>query len=169
MGTNRPLISVVTTAYNVGHLLPDAIESVLAQHFGDFELILVDDCSLDSTFDVIERYRSLDPRIQVIRNPRNSRAGPICWEPRNDGLRVVRGSFVAYLDSDNTWEPRFLGTLYEALHAQEKPVLVYCNSRNHYPTSQTRERVLSDKRILQRCGPDWAVFVNGALSLDRLG
>src|SRR4051812_20069390 len=93
-----PLVSVVMAAFNCESTIGQAIASVLNQTEHRLELIVVDDASSDGTAVIAESFASCDARVRVIGNPRNSRTGPICWEARNDGLRVARGRFVAYLD-----------------------------------------------------------------------
>ena len=65
-----PLVSVLMTAYNREKYIAEAIESVLASTFQDFELIIVDDCSRDHTVEIVRRYTS-DPRLQVHVNEKN--------------------------------------------------------------------------------------------------
>jgi glycosyltransferase involved in cell wall biosynthesis len=67
--TQQPLVSVLTPAYNMARFLPECIESVLAQTYGNFEYIIVDNCSTDHTPEILERYSKSDARIRVCRNP----------------------------------------------------------------------------------------------------
>ena len=94
----RPAVSVVMPVYNVERFLAQAIASVLAQTFADFELLLVDDGSTDSSPAVCASFD--DPRIRLIRQKNRGLAGA-----RNAGIRHSRGRFVAFLDSDDAWEP----------------------------------------------------------------
>ena len=93
------VVSVVLPTFNRSGVLPRAVESVLTQTFRDWELIVVDDHSTDSTADVIEQYR--DPRIVRVSNAgRKGAAGA-----RNTGICMARGEYVAFLDSDDEWLP----------------------------------------------------------------
>ena len=92
-----PKVSVIIATYNRADLLPRAINSVLSQTFEDFELIIVDDCSTDSTLKVIRSFA--DPRIREVQSARNmgqSRA-------RNTGIDIAQGEYVAFLDDDDQW------------------------------------------------------------------
>ena len=96
------LVSVIMPSYNTGEYIAASIESVLAQTYPNWELLIVDDCSTDSTIEVIRRYQ--DPRIILLKNKTNSGAAL----SRNYGLREAKGRWIAFLDSDDTWEPEKL-------------------------------------------------------------
>lgn len=98
----RPLISVVLPTRNRAALLPTAIESVRAQTYGRWELLVVDDGSTDGTQDTLAQFRT-DPRIRVLRTDATGVAAA-----RNAAMAEARGAFFAYLDSDNAWRPDFL-------------------------------------------------------------
>ena len=107
MTTRPPAVTVLMTAYNREAYIAAAIEGVLAQTFGDFELLIVDDCSTDGTVDVAQAYVS-DSRVKVIRNPANLGDYP----NRNHGLGLVRGTFVKFQDSDDVIYPHALATMH---------------------------------------------------------
>lgn len=93
-----PSVSVIVPAYNCASYLPRAIESVLAQSFTDFELLVVDDGSTDDTANVVDRY-SADRRVRFVRHAENT--GPSA--ARNRGIRRSSGDLVAFLDADDDW------------------------------------------------------------------
>jgi len=66
-----PKVSVCLDSYNYGRFLPEAIESVLAQEFDDFELIISDDCSTDNSLEIAQKYASQDRRVKILRNAAN--------------------------------------------------------------------------------------------------
>lgn len=94
------LVSIVMPSYNTGSFIKETIESVLAQSYPVWELIIVDDCSTDNTDDVVNQYLS-DERIHYIKNDANSGAAV----SRNRALREAKGKWIAFLDSDDLWEP----------------------------------------------------------------
>lgn len=98
-------VSVVIPAYNYAHFLPEAIASVLAQTWPDFELIIVDDGSTDNTPEICARFT--DPRVRAVRQ---TNAG--LSAARNTGIREARYPFVAFLDADDRWQPDFLATVF---------------------------------------------------------
>jgi len=87
-------------SYNTGRFIKETIESVLAQSYPAWELIIVDDCSTDDTDDVVSQYLA-DKRIRYIKNDTNSGAAV----SRNRALREAKGKWIAFLDSDDLWEP----------------------------------------------------------------
>jgi glycosyltransferase involved in cell wall biosynthesis len=109
---SQTLVSVVMPTHNRAALLPAAIESVRRQTHGNWELLIVDDGSNDNTAAVVEDYLD-DARVRFTRVPWGgvSRA-------RNTGLDLADGSVIAFLDSDNEWDPSFLELMVAALDAE---------------------------------------------------
>lgn len=97
---NRGLVSIVMPSYNTETYIAESIESVLAQTYPYWELIIVDDCSTDDTEAAVGKYLQ-DTRIRFLKNERNSGAAI----SRNYALREAKGKWIAFLDSDDTWEP----------------------------------------------------------------
>ncbi len=96
-----PEVSVVLPTYNRAALLPRALDSIISQTFGNWEIVLIDDGSTDNTSAVVERYaKRIGDRLVVIRQPNG---GP--GSARNRGIDVSRGRFVAFLDSDDEYLP----------------------------------------------------------------
>ena len=93
------LVSIIMPSYNTGRFISETIESVLAQSYSNWELIIVDDCSNDDTDDVVRQYLS-DERIRYIKNETNCGAAI----SRNRALREAKGKWIAFLDSDDLWE-----------------------------------------------------------------
>ena len=96
----KELVSIIMPSYNTGRYIKDSIESVRAQSYTNWELIIVDDCSTDNTDDVVGKYLA-DERIRYIKNETNSGAAV----SRNRALREAKGKWIAFLDSDDLWEP----------------------------------------------------------------
>lgn len=97
------LVSIIMPSYNTGRFIRETIESVLAQSYTDWELIIVDDCSTDNTDEVVAQYLE-DGRIKYIKNQVNSGAAV----SRNRALLEAKGKWIAFLDSDDLWEPNKL-------------------------------------------------------------
>ena len=95
-------VSIIMPSYNTAAHIGRTIESVLAQTYTDWELLIVDDCSTDDTDEVVARYT--DPRIRYMKNEKNSGAAL----SRNRALREAEGRYIAFLDSDDLWEPNKL-------------------------------------------------------------
>ncbi|KCZ87584.1 family 2 glycosyl transferase [Hyphomonas johnsonii MHS-2] len=99
--TNSAMVSVIMPTWNRAHIVHDAIKSVLAQEFVDWELLVCDDASTDNTAEVVKGFN--DPRIRYLRINKGGAAAA-----RNVGLAAAQGGIIAYLDSDNLWHPAFL-------------------------------------------------------------
>ncbi len=117
---NNPLVSVVIPCYNSEKVIRETIESVLVQTERNFEVIIVDDGSTDDTAAIAAS--SGDPRIHILRQS-NSGASAA----RNTGIRAARGSFIAFLDSDDIWFPDFLARTLALLAASPQSVMAVTN------------------------------------------
>ena len=115
-----PLVSVVIPTYNRAAFLAEAVHSVLAQTFADFELIVVDDGSIDRTRAWVEGIA--DPRIKLIPLPHSGSPA----RTRNAGVRRGSGRYVAFLDSDDMWDSSKLADQLEAL--SERPNCLWCHT-----------------------------------------
>jgi len=94
-----PIVSVIIPVYNGKDKIGRAIDSVLNQTFEDFELIIVDDASTDGTIDTVLNYK--DERILTVRHSKNRERSA----SRNDGAKLARGKYLAFLDHDDEWLP----------------------------------------------------------------
>lgn len=110
-------VSVIIPAYNQGHYLGEALQSVLAQTYPHFEALVVDDGSTDNTAEVARSFT--DPRIQVIYQENRGLSGA-----RNTGIRHARGAYFTYLDSDDLFLPEKLEQLVAELEAHPELGLV---------------------------------------------
>lgn len=119
----KPKISIVMPCYNAAAHVGRAIDSVEAQDFTDWELIAIDDGSSDGT--LAELQRCDQPRMRVV-SQRNAGVSAA----RNAGIALARGTYMAFLDSDDEWDPSFLGRMVAALAADPEAGLVYCGWRN---------------------------------------
>lgn len=114
-----PKISVIMPTYNGSRSIKESIDSILAQTFNDFELIIINDGSRDNTKNIIKSYE--DRRIVYLENRRNSGVP----RTRNKGLRIARGEYIAYCDHDDIYYPRHLERFAETLNAHPECGLVY--------------------------------------------
>lgn len=96
------LVSIITPSYNTARFIAETINSVLKQTYTNWEMIIVDDCSKDNTDEIVAGFD--DPRIRYLKNETNSGAAV----SRNRALREAKGRWVAFLDSDDLWEPEKL-------------------------------------------------------------
>ena len=117
-----PLVSVIMPAYNASKYIEQAIESVLGQTMEDLELVIIDDCSTDNTYEKAKRYEEKDNRVLVLRNQKNSGVA----RTRNVGFEKSRGEYIALLDSDDVWHPQKIEKQIEIVK-EKKADIVYCS------------------------------------------
>lgn len=100
------LVSIITPMYKGAEFVGETIESVIAQTYPKWEMIIVDDCSPDGGAGIraVRRYSDNEPRIHLIESERNGGSSGA----RNVALRAAQGRYIAFLDSDDLWEPDFL-------------------------------------------------------------
>ena len=122
MTTNSPRVSVIIPSYNSAKYIGQALESVFAQTYKDYEIIVADDGSTDETVQVLEAYQD---RITLLTLPHKG----IC-ATRNEAIRQSHGEFIALLDSDDLWEPTKLQLQVAYLDRHSEFALVYAYSTN---------------------------------------
>lgn len=120
-GNHRPLVSVIMPAYRVAEFIGIAVESVFAQTFSDYEIIVVNDGSPDSA-ELEQALAGYRERIVYIEQPNS---GPSA--ARNVAIRQARGEFLAFLDADDYWEPQFLAQQMAFFEQNPEVDLVYCD------------------------------------------
>lgn len=97
------LVSIIMPSYNTASYIAETVQSVLAQTYKNWELIIVDDCSTDDTDEIVKPFLA-DERIKYFKNEKNSGAAV----SRNLALREAKGKWIAFLDSDDLWMPEKL-------------------------------------------------------------
>jgi glycosyltransferase involved in cell wall biosynthesis len=151
-------VSVIMPAYNVAEYIGTAIESVQAQTVTDWELLIVDDGCTDDTVEVVKRYAA-DPRIRLLHRENGGIAAA-----RNTALRESTGRFLAILDSDDVWDPRYLATELEVFARHPDVDIVtgngwFLGGRRH----GTPARPWPDKRpqptLARILGDEEAIFI----------
>ncbi len=105
-----PTVSIIVPVYQVEQYLPACVDSILAQTFSDFELILVDDGSPDKCGGMCDEYAVKDPRIRVIHQKNGGLSAA-----RNAGMKIASGAFVSFIDGDDFISPVYLDSLYRAI------------------------------------------------------
>lgn len=94
------LVSVITPAYNSADYIEECIESVLNQTYKNWEMIIINDKSIDNTQSIVESYVKIDPRVKLFNQEKNAGVATA----RNRALELSKGRFVAFLDSDDVWK-----------------------------------------------------------------
>lgn len=151
---NDRLVSIIVPAYKAAAYIDRTIESVVAQTYPHWEMLIADDCSPDDTRDVVGRWSQREPRVRLIALERNG--GPAA--ARNAALQRASGRWIAFLDSDDMWLPAKLERC--LAHAQAtRAALVYTGYRRisqdgsragkyiHVPRALTYRRLLGNTAI----------------------
>ncbi|MHC9237170.1 glycosyltransferase family 2 protein [Pseudooceanicola sp. 502str34] len=121
MSNRTPRATIVVPAYNVAETIGETLQSLLAQTFTDFEIVVVDDGSHDRTLAVVRAMG--DPRIRVIQQPNRGLAGA-----RNTGINAARGAYIGFCDSDDLWRSTKLAAHVAHLEANPQVGLSYSGS-----------------------------------------
>lgn len=139
---NNELVSIIMPSYNCGKYVEETIRSVQAQKYQNWEIVFWDDCSKDNTISIVNAIREKDNRIQLFQNKLNSGAAV----SRNNALREAKGRWIAFLDSDDIWEPTklekqikfmlendyaFSYTGYQEIGSDSKPTGVFISGPKH--------------------------------------
>ncbi len=113
------LVSIITPCFNGARYVSETIESVMAQSYPHWEMLIVDDGSDDDSVAIAERFAAADRRITVMRQLNRGSAAA-----RNKGIRHAQGQYIALLDADDLWHPRFLEK--QVAFLREKSAICVC-------------------------------------------
>jgi glycosyltransferase involved in cell wall biosynthesis len=151
MSKQPPTVSVITSVYNVAPYISEALDSLFAQTYRDFESIIINDGSTDRTEECLEPYRD---RIVYLKQPNRGISNA-----RNEGIKVARGQYIALFDGDDVLMPRYLETMIALLEKDKEAVGAFPNAiyigssayqgtlyQDRYPTSEP----VNFERVLQR-------------------
>lgn len=163
-----PEVSFIIPAYNAALYLGSAIDSIRKQTAGDWEALIIDDGSTDSTPDIARRYADADARIRVIR--RDSPSGS-AFTPRLEGIKAARGTLIAPLDADDTIPEDYLERLLELRERSKAEVvypLMYAGTDASAkpvvePDANYFEKVMKGKESVKFTLKEWRVTCNGGL------
>ncbi|MBR1646884.1 MAG: glycosyltransferase [Selenomonadaceae bacterium] len=149
-----PAISVIISMYNAEKYIGECLDSILAQTFQDFEVIVMDDCSTDSSVAVVEGYKKFfNERLKLIRTKKNSGS---CGIPRNIGMTFSRGEYISFVDADDT----ITLTAFEELYSVAKKFaadVVACEK--YYPVPENRWADSKSRNQLEPVGIKKSNFV----------
>jgi glycosyltransferase involved in cell wall biosynthesis len=138
-----PRVSVVVPFLNAGRFLPEAVDSVFAQTYQDWELLLVDDGSSDRSTELARHYAARVPaRVHYLEHPGHENRGSSA--SRNLGISHARGAYIAFLDSDDVWAPTKLEQQVPILDTHPEVDLVYGTTLVWYSWSETPQEGTHD-------------------------
>jgi len=155
------LVSIIMPAYNCGDFIEITLNSVIAQSYKNWEVIVVDDCSTDNTSFVVKEYAKKDERIKYNKLDKNSGAAVA----RNTAVDLANGKYIAFLDSDDVWVPEKLQK--QIRFMKENGYNFTCTSytkideKGHYLNRTIRAKVKSDyDGVLKTCPGNSTVIYN---------
>lgn len=119
---DQPTVSIIIPSYNRAHLIAETLKSVAAQTFTDYEVLVIDDGSKDNTEEMIKPLCDRDSRIRYFKQANGGVS-----TARNHGLRLARGEFVAFLDSDDLWSPWKLAVQVQLMRALPQVGMLWTN------------------------------------------
>lgn len=162
MATPEKLVSIIVPCYNVEAYLPRCLDSLVGQTLDDIEIICINDGSPDHCIDILRDYEQRYPDKVIVIDKQNEGV----WRGRLDGIRIARGEYIGFLDSDDYAEPDFIHSLYEGAEAAGADVTVCGFSRvdmdtgEHLTEEMCRQRpafsVQEDPgRLLEMNGAPW--------------
>ena len=152
---NTKLISIIVPVYNVEKYLPQCIESIINQTYQDLEIILINDGSTDNCPQICNEYSERDDRIIVIHQKNGGAASA-----RNAGLRIAKGDYLAFVDSDDYLELDAYERMMALMLSYEADI-IHCAFRNVFPDKQVdrlssySEEVYTVQQYLSRYATDW--------------
>ena len=168
MDNKLPLISVILPVYNVEKVLRRSVDSVLAQTYGNIEVILVDDGSPDRCPKICDEYAQKDARVRVIHQ---KNAGLSC--ARNRGIDAASGEYIAFVDSDDYVAADYLFFMYN-LMSEHNADIVSCGAVDVYPSGKTafhggdsRVHIMDSREALERMCYNDSFFVTAWDKLYR--
>jgi len=135
---NQPLVSVIMPCYNAEKYIAEAIISVIEQTYVNWELLVVDDCSKDSSVDIIRSFCEQDKRIRYYKTEFPSGGATT---PRNIAIQHAQSRFIAFLDSDDIWLPTKLEQQLK-LFSDEKTAIVYSNYEKINQQGERHNRII---------------------------
>ena len=94
------IVSIITPSFNSAEFIGDTIKSIQSQSYSNWELLITDDCSTDNTIEIIKIFSEKDPRIKLFTLDKNQGAGVA----RNNSIKLSKGRFIAFCDSDDQWK-----------------------------------------------------------------
>ncbi|UWX55007.1 glycosyltransferase family 2 protein [Maribacter litopenaei] len=136
------LVSIVTPTYNSSKYILDTIKSVQNQTVENFEMLIIDDCSMDNTVELINGIIENDPRIKLFEQTKNQGAAV----SRNLGIKMATGKFLAFLDADDIWKPNFIEVSINKIRESGVPFVFSSYERKN----EKLEPLLSDFIVPER-------------------
>lgn len=129
----KPFFTVIIPMYNVEKYIGECLESLIKQTFSSYEIIIIDDCSADNSYDCALQYITKCNKLRIYRHKCNKGPGGA----RNTGLKFAKGDYITFVDSDDFVEPNFLEVIHRIINEQQEPECIWYNG--YYYNDNTKE------------------------------
>ncbi|MDY5213708.1 MAG: glycosyltransferase [Megasphaera elsdenii] len=182
MENQEPFFSIIMPVYNAEKYVEAAVESVLQQSYTDFELLLVDDCSADSSYSVCQELAKKDGRIKLLRTPQNGGAAVA----RNFAFQHIQGKYLTFIDSDDIIEPNLLSVAYSYVKDDQADCVKFgcfeeyfnadgekayskkcCLTEQVYDNSDTIRQQMVRMELIPLFGYLWNAIYRASIILDK--
>ena len=151
-------VSIIVPVYNTAQYLPVCLDSILAQSYEDFELVLVDDGSTDNSGAICDAYAAKDSRVRVFHQPNGGVSAA-----RNHGVKEAQGDWICYVDSDDEVKPDYLQVMVEAICSER--CLVMGNLSDDRMSGNLREDItLQGEAMVRYLLESGALFLSGPVA-----
>lgn len=132
METISGMVSVIIPVYNTEKFLYRSLSSITTQTYENLEIIIIDNCSTDSSLSICKEFAQKDPRITIIEKDKTEKVA----KSRNIGLERARGEYIAFMDSDDCVVPNYIETLHKALVQHNAQVSMCCYDKYYIDTKE---------------------------------
>lgn len=166
---NLPCISIIIPAYNAGKDIEKCLQSIISQEYRDFEIIIVNDGSVDNTKDICEKYVKLDDRIKLI-STENRGAG----SARNTGIDEARGQYISFIDADDYICQDYYTRMYEMLKKGNADIVeghykrVSRYEENVFTNTGEKKEYTNMEKLLVLYGSDETEYINSVIVTNKL-
>ena len=158
----REMVSIIMPAYNAENYLPRSIQSIQAQTYDNWELLIVDDGSVDRTREVVTQFSEKDARVKLLCN---QHGGTAC--ARNTALDVAKGEYIAFIDADDAYHPSYLQRLIEAIEKDHSDMSI-CGIYEgvdyegflHAPLKDGTACIDTDVAFSRMYDNEWAIMIS---------
>ena len=149
---NEPLVSVIMPVYNAENFLDKSVSSVINQTYKNLEILLIDDCSTDNSYNILKEYANKDNRIKLFHNEQNKHVSAT----RNVGIKNATGKYLYFIDSDDFIDNDYIEHLVKTAEKENADIVVNTNIYNIYNNQpslsyfsrEMNRRIFDDKKVL---------------------
>jgi len=158
-------ISVILPVYNVERYIAKCLDSIIAQQFHDYELIVIDDCGTDNSLNICyEKLMKSNIDYKIVRNPSNCGLS----SSRNIGVKCSSGRYIKFVDSDDWIDPLMLNILYDAANREDADI-ISCKASRFWEDSGTSSEIPNLKQGIYNSEEYLNLYLNGSVNAEAWG